>query len=49
MAQAILTGTNGIVARDVQLTVGDTAIPAYDARPEEAGRTKESADAGTRA
>jgi len=33
MAQAIVTDTKGIVARDLQLQVGGTAIPAYDARP----------------
>src|SRR6266852_5522419 len=38
LAQAIVTDTKGIVARDVQLQVGGTAIPAYDARPEKAGR-----------
>jgi hypothetical protein len=38
MAQAITTDTKGIVAREIQLTVGGTAIPAYDARPERAGR-----------
>lgn len=38
MAQAIVTDAKGIVARDIQLTVGGTAIPAYDARPERAGR-----------
>ena len=38
LAQAIVTGTQGIVARDIQLNVGGTNIPAYDARPEKAGR-----------
>jgi len=38
MAQAIMTDTKGIAAQDIQLTVGGTAIPAYDARPEKAGR-----------
>ena len=38
LAQAIVTDTKGIVARDIQLTVGGTSIPAYDARPEKAGR-----------
>ena len=38
MAQAVITDTKGIVARDIQLTVGGTAIPVYDARPERAGR-----------
>jgi carboxymethylenebutenolidase len=38
MAEAIVTESKGIVARDIQLSVGGTAIPAYDARPERAGR-----------
>ena len=38
LAQAIVTDTKGITARDIQLTVGGTQIPAYDARPERAGR-----------
>jgi carboxymethylenebutenolidase len=38
MAQAIVTDSKGIVARDIQLQVGGTAIPAYDARPERAGK-----------
>ena len=38
MGQVIATDTKGIVAREIQLTVGSTAIPAYDARPERAGR-----------
>jgi carboxymethylenebutenolidase len=38
MAQAIITNTKGISARDIQLNVGGTMIPAYDARPEAAGR-----------
>ena len=38
LAQAIVTDTKGIVARDIQLTVGGTSIPAYNARPEKAGR-----------
>ena len=37
-AQAILTDTKGITARDIQLSVGGTMIPAYDARPEAQGR-----------
>ncbi len=37
LAQAITTDTKGIIARDVELTVGGTKIPAYDARPERAG------------
>ncbi|HSF07681.1 MAG TPA: dienelactone hydrolase family protein [Methylomirabilota bacterium] len=38
MAQAIMTDTKGIQARDVQLSVGGTMVPAYDARPERQGR-----------
>jgi carboxymethylenebutenolidase len=38
LAQAITTDTRGIVARDVELSVGGTKIPAYDARPERPGR-----------
>ncbi len=38
MAQAITTDTKGILARDLQLSVGGTLIPAYDARPERPGR-----------
>ncbi len=38
LAQAVVTDTKGITARDVQLTVGGTQIPAYDARPEAQGR-----------
>lgn len=38
LAQAIATDTRGILARDVELTVGGTKIPAYDARPERQGR-----------
>jgi len=38
LAQAIMTDTRGITARDIQLSVGGTNIPAYDARPERAGR-----------
>jgi carboxymethylenebutenolidase len=34
LAQAVMTDTKGITARDVQLNVGGTMIPAYDARPE---------------
>jgi len=34
LAQAIVTDTKGIDARDVELTVGGTKIPAYQARPE---------------
>ena len=37
-AQAILTDTKGITTRDIQLNVGGTMIPAYDARPEAQGR-----------
>jgi len=38
MAQAIVTEAKGLVARDVTLTVGGVAIPAYEARPESPGR-----------
>jgi carboxymethylenebutenolidase len=38
MAQAVSTGTSGIVARDVQLDVAGTMVPAYDARPAAPGR-----------
>jgi carboxymethylenebutenolidase len=38
LAQAISTDTKGITARDIQLNVGGTMIPAYDARPEKQGR-----------
>jgi carboxymethylenebutenolidase len=38
LAQAIATDTKGIAARDVQLDVAGTRIPAYDARPEAQGR-----------
>jgi len=38
LAQAIVTDTKGITARDIQLAVGGTMIPAYDARPEAQGR-----------
>jgi carboxymethylenebutenolidase len=38
LAQAIVTDTKGIQARDVELTVGGTKIPAYEARPERTGR-----------
>lgn len=38
MAQAIVTDSKGLVTRDVTLTVGGVAIPAYEARPEAAGR-----------
>ena len=37
-AQAILTDTKGITARDIQINVGGTMIPAYDAHPEAVGR-----------
>src|SRR5215467_13179773 len=33
LAQAIVTDTKGIGARDVQLNSGGTTIPGYDARP----------------
>src|SRR5436853_589939 len=39
LAQAIVTDTKGIIARDIQLSVGGTMIPAYDARPEAPGRS----------
>lgn len=38
LAQAIVTDTKGIIARDIQLNVGGAMIPAYDARPEAADR-----------
>jgi len=38
LAQAIVTDTKGIVDRDIQLSVGGTMIPAYDAHPEAPGR-----------
>jgi len=38
LAQAISTDSKGILARDVQVPVGGVTIPAYDARPEAAGR-----------
>lgn len=38
LAQAIVTDTKGITARDIQLNVGGAMISAYDARPEAAGR-----------
>ena len=38
LAQAITTDSKGITARDVQLSSGGATIPAYDARPEAAGR-----------
>lgn len=38
LAQAITTDSKGILARDVLVPVGGTTIPAYDARPEAAGR-----------
>lgn len=38
MAQAIVTDTKGIAARDIQLNVGGQAIAGYDARPEAQGR-----------
>ena len=37
-AKAILTDTKGITARDIQLNVAGTTIPAYEARPEAIGR-----------
>jgi len=38
LAQAIATDSKGILARDTMVPVGGTTIPAYDARPEAAGR-----------
>src|SRR2546428_3924024 len=38
LAQAIATDTRGILARDIELSVSGTKIPAYDARPERQGR-----------
>ena len=38
MAQAIVTDTKGITARDIQLSSAGAMIPAYDARPEASGR-----------
>ena len=38
LAQAVVTDTKGITARDIELDVAGTRIPAYDARPEAAGR-----------
>jgi carboxymethylenebutenolidase len=38
LAQAIVTDSKDIVARDVQINVGGTMIPGYDARPEAQGR-----------
>jgi carboxymethylenebutenolidase len=38
LAQAITTESRGLTVRDIQLQSGGTAIPAYDARPEAAGR-----------
>jgi carboxymethylenebutenolidase len=38
LAQAIVTDSKGMTARDLQLSVGGTSIPAYEARPEVVGR-----------
>ena len=38
LAQAIATDSKGILARDIMVPLGGTTIPAYDARPEAAGR-----------
>ena len=38
LAQAIVTETKGITAREIQLNVGGAMIPGYDARPEAQGR-----------
>jgi len=37
LAQAVVTETKGITARDIQLNVGGTMIAGYDARPEAQG------------
>ena len=38
LAQAVTTESRGLTARDIQIPVGGTAIPGYDARPEAAAR-----------
>jgi carboxymethylenebutenolidase len=38
LAQAIVTDTKGITARDLDLPVGGAKIPAYEARPEAPGK-----------
>ena len=38
LAQAITTDSKGITAREIELDVAGTKIPAYDARPEAPGR-----------
>jgi carboxymethylenebutenolidase len=38
LAQAIVTDTTGITARDIQLSAGGTMISGYEARPEREGR-----------
>ena len=38
LAQAIVTDTTGITARDIQIPAGGTAISGYEARPEREGR-----------
>ena len=38
LAQAVVTDTKGISARDIQLSVKGTSIPGYEARPEAPGR-----------
>lgn len=38
LAQAITTDSKGIAARDIQISSSGVTIPAYDARPEAAGR-----------
>lgn len=38
LAQAIVTDTKGIAARDIQLNVAGTPIAGYDARPDRQGR-----------
>ena len=37
-AQAVITESKGLIARDIQLQAGGTAIPGHDAQPEAAGR-----------
>ena len=38
LAQATTTESAGLTAREIHLQAGGTTIPAYDARPEAAGR-----------
>ena len=44
LAQAIMTDTKGIVARDIQLNVGGTMIPGYEARPHQNPRYNNRSD-----